>query len=389
MDAFALREALVGDYRRYAESFLTIRDPRVRAHVRQELDDGLLWPEPRIQLNPSFEPGGWIDELADGGTLHDECRRIFRKGKEGPEDSGAPLRLHRHQADAVDAAKTGASYVLTTGTGSGKSLAYIVPIVDAVLRGDAGDAGVKAIVVYPMNALANSQAQELEKFLVHGYPPGKSPVTFRRYTGQESDEERQAIIAEPPDILLTNYVMLELLLTRPVERDLVEAARGLRFLVLDELHTYRGRQGADVAFLCRRVREACRAEALQCIGTSATLAGPGTYDEQRVEIASVASRLFGTEIRPEHVIGETLRRATHEHDFGADAGARHQLVERVAGRQPAPADHAAFVADPLASWIEQTFGVASEPESGRLVRSRPRTLAGPNGAVAEDQKSVV
>lgn len=380
MDVFAFRDALVGDYRRYAESFLTIRDPRIGEHVRQELDAGLLWPDPRIQLNPSFEPGGWIDELADRGTLHDECRRIFRKGKEGPGDSGSPLRLHRHQADAIEAARTGASYVLTTGTGSGKSLAYIVPIVDAVLRGDAGRTGVKAIVVYPMNALANSQAQELEKFLVHGYPAGASPVTFRRYTGQESEEERRAIIADPPDILLTNYVMLELLLTRPVERDLVEAARDLRFLVLDELHTYRGRQGADVAFLCRRAREACSADALQCIGTSATLAGPGTYDEQRVEIATVASRLFGTEVRAEHVIGETLRRATHQHDFANPTGALEHLIERVAGRHPSPADHQAFVADPLSAWVEQTFGVMSEPGSGRLIRSAPRALVGEHGA---------
>jgi ATP-dependent helicase YprA (DUF1998 family) len=377
MDVFALREALVGEYRRYAESFLTIRDPRVEEHVRRELDEGLLWPEPRIQLNPSFEPGGWIDELVDRGILHDECRHIFRKGKEGPADVGTRLRLHRHQADAIDAAATGASYVLTTGTGSGKSLAYIVPIVDAVLRGRAEDAGVKAIVVYPMNALANSQAKELEKFLVHGYEPGQSPVTFRRYTGQESEEERQAILADPPDILLTNYVMLELLLTRPIERELVDAARGLRFLVLDEMHTYRGRQGADVALLCRRVREACSADALQCVGTSATLAGPGTQDEQRAEIAGVASRIFGTKVRPEHVIGETLRRATRASAAGTD------LVERVAGRRPVPPDHAEFVADPLAAWIEQTFGLASEPESGRLVRSAPRTLAGDHGAAAQ------
>src|SRR3954469_13317176 len=126
MDVFALRKALVDDYRRYAESFLAIRDARLREHVRRELDEGLLWPEPRIQLNPSFEPGGWIVDLVDSGALHDECRRIFRAGKECPSDSGLRLRLHRHQADAVDAARTGGSYVLTTGTESGKSLAYIV-----------------------------------------------------------------------------------------------------------------------------------------------------------------------------------------------------------------------------------------------------------------------
>src|SRR5215207_2217326 len=106
--------------------------------------------------------------------------------------------------------------------------------------------------------------------------------------------------------------MLELLMTRvdPNDRAVINAAQGLRFLVLDELHTYRGRQGADVALLGRRVREACNASQLQLVGTSATLAGPGTIDEQRAEVARVASILFGAEVAPANVIGETLRRAT-------------------------------------------------------------------------------
>src|SRR5581483_4239892 len=85
------------------------------------------------------------------------------------------------------------------------------------------------LIVYPMNALANSQHGELEKFLCHGYPNNKGPVTFARYTGQESDQEKRSIIAAPPDILLTNYVMLELLLTRPQESALIQAAQGLHF----------------------------------------------------------------------------------------------------------------------------------------------------------------
>src|SRR5581483_5352837 len=100
--------------------------------------------------------------------------------------------------------------------------------------------GVKAIIVYPMNALANSQVLELEKFLRFGYGAGNERVSFARYTGQEDQDERRRILAEPPDILLTNYVMLDLVLTRPDERrHLMSAARGLQFLVLDELHTYR------------------------------------------------------------------------------------------------------------------------------------------------------
>jgi len=130
------------------------------------------------------------------------------------------LTFHRHQRDAIEAAASGGSYVLTTGTGSGKSLAYIVPIVDRVLRAREEDPGrkVRAIVVYPMNALANSQVNELSKFLRDGYGEGREPVTFARYTGQESQDDRKAIMSQPPDILLTNYVMLELMLTRPEER---------------------------------------------------------------------------------------------------------------------------------------------------------------------------
>ena len=275
MDVFQLRDQVIADYRDFATSFVQISDERIRKHVEEELDAGLLWPEPLIQLNPTFEVGATIDELVQRGVLHPECSRIFRH-EPRPEDpdpglspEDLPIRLHRHQVEAIEAARAGANYVLTTGTGSGKSLTYLVPIVDDALRNPGR--GIKAIIVYPMNALANSQVHELEKFLTFGYPDRRGPVRFARYTGQESDEEREAIIADPPDIILTNYVMLELVLTRPRERRLVEAARGLRFLVLDELHTYRGRQGADVALLCRRVREACAGEDLRYIGTSATM----------------------------------------------------------------------------------------------------------------------
>src|SRR5215208_7867052 len=378
MDVFALREKLVGDYRRYAESFLTIRDERIAAHVQAKLDEGLLWPDPPLQLNPAFEPGGYIDELVDEGVLHDECRRIFRSGKCDADPVGRAMRLHKHQADASRAASTGANYVLTTGTGSGKSLAYIVPIVDYVLHSGPGDGRIKAIVVYPMNALANSQENELAKFLKLGYPRGKPPVTFRRYTGQESEEQRDEIRDNPPDILLTNYVMLEYLLTRPVDGAVIRASQGLPFLVLDELHTYRGRQGADVALLVRRVRERCQAKHLRCVGTSATMAGPGTFAEQQAEVARVATRLFGTLVEPANVIGETLRPATVDVDI-EDATFRSSLAERVRSGAP-PASYDEMVADPLASWIERTLGITWDATDQRYRRCVPRPLRGEGGA---------
>jgi len=380
MDVFALREKLVGDFRRYAESFLAIRDDRINDHVRQKLDDGLLWPDPPLQLNPAFESGGFIQELINDGVLHAECSRIFRTAKTESDPIGRDLKLHKHQADAIRAASTGANYVLTTGTGSGKSMSYIVPIVDYALRNAAGDGRIKAIVVYPMNALANSQENELAKFLKLGYPPGRPPVTFRRYTGQESEEQRDEIRNNPPDILLTNYVMLEYLLTRPVDGAVIRAAQGLPFLVLDELHTYRGRQGADVALLVRRVRDRCKATNLRCVGTSATMAGPGTFPEQQLEVASVASRLFGTTVEAANVIGETLRPATSNVDL-EDAAFRAALAPRVSNGSP-PGTYEEMVRDPLASWIERTLGITWHAADERFRRCVPRALLGENGAAA-------
>ncbi|HZY42248.1 MAG TPA: DEAD/DEAH box helicase, partial [Anaerolineae bacterium] len=381
MDVFDFRNHLIDDYAAYINSFINVQDARIAQYIQESLKAGRLWPEPLIQLNPAFEPGDWVDELVQQHVLHAECSQIFRRDKDKPDHPGLgrPLRLHKHQSDAIRVAQTGANYVLTTGTGSGKSLAYIVPIVNHVLRRGSGK-GVQAIVVYPMNALANSQEGELTKFLKLGYPDGQGPVTFARYTGQESDETRQQIIANPPDIILTNYVMLELILTRPIERKLIESAQGLRFLVLDELHTYRGRQGADVALLVRRTRDALAAPNLQCIGTSATLAGVGTYDEQRAEVAAVASHLFGAPVRPEQIIGETLRRSTPARDL-ADPTYVAELTTRVQDAGYDPAQHyEQFVADPLSIWIESLVGVAAEPVSGRMIRAQPRAIEGDEGA---------
>ena len=130
MDVFQLRDQVIGDYAAYVRSFLRIADPGIKGYVEEKLAEERLWPDPLVQLNPSFEPGATVDELVDRAVLHPECRGIFRRGKDKTPPEDAPLRLHRHQQEAMEVARTGASYVLTTGTGSGKSLAYFVPIVD-------------------------------------------------------------------------------------------------------------------------------------------------------------------------------------------------------------------------------------------------------------------
>jgi ATP-dependent helicase YprA (DUF1998 family) len=379
MDVFKLNQQIVDDYSNYIQSFIRIKDDKIRQMVAEAMQNGLLWPEPLIQMNPSFAPGETVEALVQQKVLHADCAKVFCI-KSDPTSPGKPMRLHRHQVDAIRAAKAGDNYVLTTGTGSGKSMAYIVPIVDHVLQSGSGK-GIRAIVVYPMNALANSQEGELEKFLNYGFPNGQGPVTFAKYTGQESETERQRIRSHPPDILLTNYVMLELILTRPHEKTLISAAQNLKFLVLDELHTYRGRQGADVAMLVRRVRNYCGGGiGLQYVGTSATLAGPGTFEEQRNEVARVATQIFGAPVRPERVIGETLRRSTPNPDYTSPAYL-NQLRKRVAEADRVSSQTPSEVmADPLSMWIESHFGVRLDEESGRLKRAIPCRLHGDEGA---------
>lgn len=195
-------------------------------------------------------------------------------------------------------------------------------------------------------------------------------MTFARYTGQDDAAKREEILASPPDILLTNYVML-LLLTRVKEQALMVAAAGLRFLVFDELHTYRGRQGADVAFLIRRVRARARVVGASMVpGTSATMTSEGTAAHQRGEVGKVAQLLFGTAEAPT-VIGETLELASPLGDATAPAFTG-SLRSRVAeGGAPPSGSFEELVADPLVAWVEQTFGVRREAGTNELIRTKP------------------
>ncbi len=375
LDAFALREQVVGEYRSYVEGFINIADEHVRGVVEDALSSERLWPDPWVQVNPKFSPGASVAELVEDGTLAAGCAELFsRPTAEGGRE---PFQLFRHQVEGIQAAAAGDHYVMTTGTGSGKSLTYMVPAVDRVLRDGSGQ-GIRAIVVYPMNALANSQMQELEKFLPHGNLAHRidqqgrfdeslpaSPVTFARYTGQESRNVKNAIIERPPDILLTNYVMLEMILSRVWDRRLVEHASDLSFLVLDELHTYRGRQGADVALLLRRLAEATGAEHVQYVGTSATMAAGGSPEDQRRAVAEVASTLFGATVRSDRVIGETLERTT-------DETTRPPGASDVEAFTP-PGSFAELAANPLASWVESQVGVTRSSED-RLQRATPQQL---------------
>lgn len=372
MDVFAFRDELISDYERFSRSFTTIRADDIEKAVNAEYDEGRFWQAPLIQLNPNFVMGGSIEDLVSDGTLSQECAKIFRH-KSSADTFGGKLDLYKHQAKAIEIAKRYESYVLTTGTGSGKSLSYFIPIVDDVLqRRKAGDPckGITAIVVYPMNALCNSQLEQLGRYLTIGYGSGKEPVTFARYTGQDSQEDRDQIAKNPPDILLTNYVMLELIMTRMESADeaVRQHAEGLRFLVLDELHTYRGRQGADVAMLVRRVRERFNQDLL-CVGTSATMASEGTAENRSREVAKIASKLFGATVKADNIITETLEPVTQRNTPIEGPSLRRSIEAGV----PTNPTHEELSCHPVAAWVEHNVGL--EESDGKYIRiSQPLTI---------------
>ena len=367
MGIFELHQNVLADYRDFVRSFFLIADNRARGFVDRALEEEQhLWPEPLVQLSPAYAPGQTVEELTRERLVTPEAARIFCQA------DGTPFRLYRHQEEAVRKALAGESFVVTSGTGSGKSLCYFLPIVDSLIRRPDTGERVAALVVYPMNALVNSQFQALSA-LKERYERALGrpfPVTFAKYTGETTDAEREDLRRNPPQILLTNYVMAELLLVRPEDqRFLDRAGGGLRFLVFDELHTYRGRQGADVAMLVRRLKERCAGESLVHIGTSATMiARPdASREERRQSVADFATRFFGHPFGPEDIIEETLAPFT-------EGGPPSVQELRSALSAELPRDLPAMRRHPLMRWLEYELGIMREAD-GSLKRRLPRPLS--------------
>jgi len=244
--------------------------------------------------------------------------------------------LFKHQWDAFErAAYKNKNIVVATGTGSGKTECFQLPILYRLLaepREVRARRGVRALLVYPLNALVEDQSARLRRLLfwvnlAFHAPSAKvarnEQITFGRYTGdtpvnandhgrRESDEAlkgfgeliyRQDMQACPPDILITNFTMLEYMLLREDDRQLFSQADLFSFIVLDEIHTYCGTQGMEVAMLLRRLRGFLEGKAkkrlhIQCIGTSATVGD----DNVKTQVAEFSSTLFGSPFDPDCVI---------------------------------------------------------------------------------------
>lgn len=244
----------------------------------------------------------------------------FRPGSRPDWFLNVPLEFtpHRHQERAFErlGAESKRSTLIATGTGSGKTEAFLHPILDHCLA-NAGRPGIKAIILYPMNALASDQALRLGR-LIHRNERLRGAVTAGLYVGEDEGgggahqtmgpdhivTDRKTLRLKPPDILLTNYKMLDYSLVRPRDRSLWKDSVGgsLRFLVVDEIHSFDGAQGTDLACLIRRLKHRLRVRpgTLCCVGTSATLGGREAGDELR----RYAAEVFGEPFDPDAVVVE-------------------------------------------------------------------------------------
>jgi superfamily II DNA/RNA helicase len=336
MNPIELAREIEERYRRYLKTTFYFKDPKLRASFEEALNSGHLSKGPFLEATPVFKRGQTPRTLFQS-LLRFQPDEGFLKAVHGDRP------LYQHQEEAIRRVFQGSNVVVATGTGSGKTESFLYPILLHLYQEFQARKlcpGVRALILYPMNALANDQRERLGE-ICKRLKEQDSPFrfTFGQYVGEtpedENDSQRHARdhIAErdqkgysivedghvihgelvlrsemrstPPHILLTNYSMLEYLLLRPDDSPLFDngRARWWTFLVLDEAHQYRGSRGMEMAMLLRRLkqrlREGGRSEPFRCIATSATLVGE---EGDKAAVAQFASDLFGEEFRQENVI---------------------------------------------------------------------------------------
>ncbi len=314
-------------YRRYLKTMFDIKDPVYKGILESKFSTSKAFQKgPYLDVTNSFEKGRSLEELIQKGIISSEFRKLPKLYN--------ILNLHYHQEQALLTALKGENMIVSTGTGSGKTECFLLPLLNELMREkEAGTLtdGVRALIIYPMNALANDQIDRLRKILVE-YPD----ITFGCYTGQtrhhdkarngrkgaidqykelnekRTDDERlrvplpnerisrDSMKLNPPHILITNYAMLEYLMLRPEDNVFFNGdyAKHWKYVILDEAHTYTGSTGIEVSMLLRRLMATIQNKHLQFILTSATLGNKDSDDK----VVSFAESLCSVSFKKENII---------------------------------------------------------------------------------------
>lgn len=379
-------EKVVADFLRYQLTTYAFADPLLHGQLRELLSlertrQTPLLKGPYVSLSRSFRMGASVSSLVSEGLLHPFMANLIPY-----------KRLYGHQEKAIRSIRAGKTTLISTGTGSGKTECFLYPIISRCLelRDEGAAPGIVAVIVYPMNALAEDQLGRLREILagtgipfgmyvgktperaadVSGecLPPGSSREAYLAKLAQVREERRNVPVRPPeerasreemrmpgmqPRILLTNVKQLELLLTRHADVELFDGAR-FEFLVFDEAHTYGGAVGAETACLVRRLRAFCGKSAGEVahVATSATLADPVHGFEGA---KTFAARFFGVPSEDVSLVGE-------EYEPDEWAAVRHL---------PSP-----LPGDPSVQLKNIIDAIDAGEDAGRMVRTLVQAMTG-------------
>lgn len=311
-------------YRRYLLTTFNTNNPKYNEQLKKALEaEKAIADGPYISLTDPYEKGISISELVKEGVL---CSKMAGIDKLYPQ-----RQLYKHQEKAIRLSAQGKNLIVTTGTGSGKTESFLIPVIDQLLREDEAGTlgpGVRTLIIYPMNALVNDQIRRLRELLKD------TDITFGRFTGETEETQKKALDKyrseigtdpignelisreemrkTPPNILITNYAMLEYMLLRYTDNSIFtnENALTWKYIVFDEAHSYNGSKGIEVSSLIARVKAMLGRSDIRFILTSATLGDENSDNE----IVNFGRSLCGTDFSPDCIVRSSVKAAKPERE---------------------------------------------------------------------------